>query len=40
MKGVAGSIAAKQVTYDLARDVQGATVLSSSGFGESVIKYM
>jgi isocitrate dehydrogenase len=40
MKGVAGSIAAKQVTYDLARDVQGATVLSSSGFGESVIKHM
>lgn len=40
MKGVAGSIAAKQVTYDLAREVQGATVLSSSGFGESVIKYM
>jgi len=40
MKGVAGSIAAKQVTYDLAREVQGATVLSSSAFGESVIKYM
>jgi isocitrate dehydrogenase len=40
MKGVAGSIAAKQVTYDLAREVEGATVLSSSGFGESVIKYM
>jgi isocitrate dehydrogenase len=40
MKGVAGSIAAKQVTYDLAREVQGATVLSSSGFGESVIKHM
>ena len=40
MKGVAGSIVAKQVTYDLARDVQGATVLSSSAFGESVARHM
>jgi isocitrate dehydrogenase len=40
MKGVAGAIAAKQVTYDLARDVQGATILSSSGFGDAVIRNM
>ncbi len=40
MKGVAGSIAAKEVTYDLAREVQGAKVLSSSAFGENVIRFM
>jgi isocitrate dehydrogenase len=40
IKGVAGAIAAKQVTYDLAREVQGATVLSTSAFGEAVARHM
>jgi isocitrate dehydrogenase len=40
IKGMAGAIASKQVTYDLARDVQGATILSSSDFGEAVIRHM
>lgn len=40
IKGVAGAIAAKKLTYDLARQVPGATVLSCSAFGEEVINYM
>jgi isocitrate dehydrogenase len=40
IKGMAGSIAAKEVTYDLARDVQGAKVLSTSDFGVNVVRYM
>jgi isocitrate dehydrogenase len=40
IKGMAGSIAAKEVTYDLARDVQGAKVLSTSDFGANVVRYM
>jgi isocitrate dehydrogenase len=40
IKGMAGSIAAKEVTYDLARDVQGAKILSSSDFGANVVRYM
>jgi len=38
--GMEGSIGAKQVTYDLARNEPGATELSTSDFGASVIKYM
>ncbi len=40
MKGVAGSIAAKEVTYDLAREVQGAKLLSASEFGDNVVRFM
>jgi isocitrate dehydrogenase len=40
IKGMAGAISSKQVTYDLARDVQGATILSSSDFGDAVIRNM
>jgi len=40
IKGVEGAIGAKQVTYDLARNEPDATELSTSGFGEAVIKFM
>ena len=40
IKGVAGAISAKTVTYDLARLMDGATKVSCSGFGDAVIKQM
>jgi len=40
IKGMEGAIAAKQVTYDLARNEPDATELSTSGFGEAIIKFM
>ncbi len=40
IRGMEGAIGAKQVTYDLARNEPKATELSSSGFGEAVIKHM
>ncbi len=40
VKGVAGAIEAKQLTYDLARHIPGATQLSCSAFGEAVIDRM
>jgi isocitrate dehydrogenase len=40
VKGMAGAISAKQVTYDLERLMEGATLLSSSSFGDAVIAKM
>jgi isocitrate dehydrogenase len=40
IKGVEGAIAAKTVTYDLERLMDGATKLSCSGFGAAVIGHM
>jgi len=40
VKGMAGAIAAKTVTYDLERLMEGATLLSSSQFGEAIISKM
>lgn len=40
IKGVEGAIEAKMVTYDFARQMQGATLLSCSEFGEAIIKKM
>ncbi|GGK81635.1 NADP-dependent isocitrate dehydrogenase [Amphritea balenae] len=40
IKGVDGAIAAKTVTYDFERLMEGATLLSSSEFGEAVISKM
>jgi len=40
IKGMEGAIGAKQVTYDLARNEPDATELSTSEFGDTVIKYM
>lgn len=40
IKGVEGAIKAKTVTYDFERLMEGATCVSSSGFGKEVIKNM
>lgn len=40
IKGMEGAIAAKTVTYDFARLMPDAQLLSCSGFGEAVIKHM
>ncbi|MNJ66521.1 Isocitrate dehydrogenase [NADP] [compost metagenome] len=40
IKGTNGAIAAKTVTYDFERLMDGATLVSSSGFGEAMIKHM
>ncbi|WP_252088696.1 NADP-dependent isocitrate dehydrogenase [Pseudomonas sp. MWU13-3659] len=40
IKGTNGAIAAKTVTYDFERLMDGATLVSSSGFGEALIKHM
>jgi len=40
VKGMAGAITAKTVTYDLERLMEGATLLSSSQFGEAIIGQM
>jgi isocitrate dehydrogenase len=39
-KGIQGAIAAKTVTYDLERQIEGATKVSCSGFGEAIVKNM
>jgi isocitrate dehydrogenase len=38
--GVNGAISAKTVTYDFERLMEGATLLSSSAFGDAMIKHM
>ena len=40
VKGMEGAIAAKTVTYDFARLMEGATEVSCSAFGDAMIKYM
>ncbi|MEX0774508.1 MAG: NADP-dependent isocitrate dehydrogenase [Phycisphaeraceae bacterium] len=40
MKGVEGAIAAKEVTYDFERLMQGAKLLKCSEFGDAIIKHM
>jgi isocitrate dehydrogenase len=40
IKGTEGAIEAKTVTYDFARLMEGAICVSSSGFGEAIIKHM
>jgi len=40
LKGLEGSIAAKTVTYDFARLMEGATEVKCSQFGEAVCKHM
>ncbi len=39
-KGVSGAIASKHVTYDFAREIEGSTELSTSEFGDQIIKFM
>jgi isocitrate dehydrogenase len=40
IKGIAGAISARTVTYDLARLMDNPTELSCSGFGDAVIGSM
>ncbi|HEB67875.1 MAG TPA: NADP-dependent isocitrate dehydrogenase [Gammaproteobacteria bacterium] len=40
VQGMSAAIAAKTVTYDLARLMEGATEVSCSGFGEAIIRHM
>ncbi|MBZ9784555.1 NADP-dependent isocitrate dehydrogenase [Pseudomonas sp. REP124] len=40
IKGTNGAIKAKTVTYDFERLMEGATLVSSSGFGEALIRHM
>jgi isocitrate dehydrogenase len=40
IKGMDGAISAKTVTYDFARNMEGATELKCSEFGDAVIKHM
>jgi isocitrate dehydrogenase len=40
VKGIEGAIAAKRVTYDLARQMPGATELKCSEFGDEIISQM
>src|SRR4029079_18569620 len=40
IKGMDGAIEAKTVTYDFERGMTGATLVSSSGFAEEMIKHM
>src|SRR5664280_1171553 len=40
LKGLDGAIAARTVTYDFARQMEGATEVSCSGFGDAIIQHM
>jgi isocitrate dehydrogenase len=40
VKGITFSICAKTVTYDLERQIEGATRVSTSGFADAIISYM
>jgi isocitrate dehydrogenase len=40
VKGVEGAVTAKRVTYDLHRQMDGATLVSCSGFGEAIVSCM
>jgi isocitrate dehydrogenase len=39
-KGLEGAVGAKTVTYDLERQMEGATMVSTSGFGEAIVRHM
>jgi isocitrate dehydrogenase len=40
VKGLEAAISAKTVTYDLHRLMDGATLVSCSGFGEAIVERM
>ena len=40
IRGLEGAIAAKTVTYDFARQMEGATEVSTSQFGEAIVRHM
>jgi len=40
IRGLEGAIAARRVTYDLARQMPGATEVSTSAFGDAIIQHL
>ena len=40
VRGIEGALGAKQVTYDLERQMEGATKVSTTGFADSIIAHM
>ena len=40
VKGMDGAIGSKRVTYDFARQMDGATELKCSEFGDEIIRHM
>ena len=40
IKGMNGAIGAKRVTYDFARQMEGATEIKCSEFGDNIIAHM
>jgi isocitrate dehydrogenase len=40
VKGLEGAVGAKTVTYDLERQMEGATLVSTSGFAEAIVQHM
>jgi len=40
VRGLEGAVRARTVTYDLERHMEGATAVSTSGFGEAVVRHM
>ncbi|GAB6067729.1 NADP-dependent isocitrate dehydrogenase [Methylothermus subterraneus] len=40
LRGITGAIRAKTVTYDLARQMEGATEVSCSGFGQAILAHL
>ncbi len=40
IKGMEGAIGAKTVTYDFHRLMEGATLVSCSGFGQAIVAHM
>ena len=40
LRGLNGAIASKKVTYDFARQMEGATEIKCSAFGDNMIAHM
>jgi isocitrate dehydrogenase len=40
LKGLNGAIGGKKVTYDFARQMEGATEIKCSAFGDAIIAHM
>ena len=40
LKGMDGAIGSKRVTYDFARQMEGATEIKCSEFGDNIIQHM
>ena len=40
MKGIEGALAAKRVTYDLARQTEGAVEVGTSAFADQIVEHL